>query len=330
MTGVWQTAEQVDPDRPRDTASGPQCEVQGAIAPTSWKPTGHAGVCYRGLPARGAHPLRHALSIDVEDWQQSVYDHSLPVSERFLVGMDKALALLDGAGVRATLFVLGRLARKYPAWVRSVHRAGHEVQIHGFDHTEIHRQTPQAFRQDVRRAKGLVEDAIGAAVTGYRAPRFSITAENLWALDVLAEEGFTYDSSIFAMRLRGYGISGWPAEPHRLRTAAGRELIEVPVATLPFAGRRWPIGGGGYFRLLPYGAIRLGIGRLQRLGIPAVVYFHPYEFDPAAWREVDLPVPLGMRLHQGLGRGGFEHKISQLLTDFRFGPIGDLWPAAGA
>ncbi|MFQ5492125.1 MAG: polysaccharide deacetylase family protein [Phycisphaerae bacterium] len=271
--------------------------------------------------------MRHALSIDVEDWPQSVFDHALPVTERFRVGMDRALELLDRAGVRATLFVLGLLARKYPGWLRRVHEAGHEVQIHGFDHTEVHRLGREAFRQDLLRAKGAVEDAIGAAVCAYRAPRFSITAGNLWALDVLADEGFEYDSSIFPMALRGYGIPGWPARIHRLKTATGRELFEVPVATLSWLGRRWPIGGGGYFRILPDRIIRWGLARLERLDIPAVIYCHPHEFDPQAFDQLDFTVPMPTRLHQGLGRSGFERKMSNLLDEFRFGPIRNLLPA---
>lgn len=268
--------------------------------------------------------IRHAFSVDVEDWQQSVLDRDLPVSDRFVAPTRRIADLLAAQNVRGTFFVLGNAAVRSPGLIRELADAGHEVQIHGFDHRPVHQMTPAHFREDVRRTKAIVEDITGREVFGYRAPRFSIDARNLWALDVLVECGMRYDSSVFPMRVRGYGVAGWFQAPHRVRTAQGAELIEVPVACGDLLGRRVPLGGGGYFRLLPLPFIRRRLMVLQATGRPAVLYCHPHEFDADALRESPIPIPLATRLHQGLGRRGFPQKIAALLRRFRFGPIRDL------
>jgi len=294
-----------------------------------WYDTGHGGVRYRPIPRDKSRPLCHALSIDLEDWQQSVFDQSLPVSGRFVASTYRLLEVLDYFGVRATFFVLALAARKAPDLVRRLHAAGHEIQTHGYNHTQATQQSPDEFRRDVLQAKAAVEDLIGAEVYGFRAPRFSVVRTNLWVLDVLAECGFRYDSSIFPMHIRGYGIDGWPRYEHHLRTPAGAELIEVPIATLELFGRRIPMGGGGYFRLFPYAVIRQGVRWLHRRGMPAVLYFHPYEFDPDAFTYLDLTVPLKTRLHQGLGRASILAKLRELLDEFPFAPVRDLLPGDG-
>ncbi|MHC4063548.1 MAG: DUF3473 domain-containing protein [Planctomycetota bacterium] len=291
-----------------------------------WIETGYDAVLYRPIPRDKSRPFTHALSIDLEDWQQSVFDHSLPVSDRFVASTHRILELLDTFGVRATFFVLAVAAKKAPDLIRALHAAGHEVQTHGYDHTLLTDQTPAQLREDLLRARGIIEDLIGDEVYGYRAPKFSIVASTLWALDVLAECGLRYDSSIFPARVRGYGIKGWPRYEHYLRARSGAELVEVPVATLRLLGRTLPFGGGGYFRLLPYGIIRLGVRLVQRGGLPAVFYCHPYEFDREAFAELDLPIGWRTRLHQGIGRYGFAEKIRELLDEFAFGPIHDLLP----
>lgn len=268
--------------------------------------------------------MRHAISVDVEDWQQSVLDHDLPVSDRFVAPTWRIADLLASRDVRATFFVLGNAALKAPDLVGELAAAGHEIQIHGFDHRSVHEMTPAQFRDDVRRTKAILEDITGREVFGYRAPRFSIDDRNLWALDVLVECGIQYDSSVFPMRVRGYGVAGWFRTPHRVRTALGAELIEVPVACVDWLGRRVPLGGGGYFRLLPLSLIRRRLMVLQATGAPAVLYCHPHEFDADALRESPVPIPLATRLHQGLGRRGFPRKIDALLHEFRFGTIRDL------
>ncbi len=309
-----------------DPATGQPAPVPTVADDALWYETGHAGVRYRPIPRDKTRPLCHALSIDLEDWQQSVFDQSLPVSNRFVASTYRLLELLDEFGVRATFFVLGLAAEKAPSLIRELHACGHEVQTHGYDHTQVTAQDPDEFRRDLRKAKALVEDLTGAEVYGFRAPRFSIVESNLWALDVLADCGFLYDSSIFPMRIRGYGIGGWPRYEHRLRTPGGAELFEVPVATLALRGFRLPLGGGGYFRLFPYACIRLGLRWLHWRGMPAVLYFHPYEVDPDAFRELNLPVPWKTRLHQGLGRRGVLDKLREVLDEFPFAPLRELIP----
>ena len=268
--------------------------------------------------------MRHAFTVDVEDWQQSVFDHSAPVSERFVAPTYRIAELLERTGTRATFFVLGNIALKAKGLIADLARAGHEIQSHGYDHAEVHTMTPRSFRDDLLRTRDIIEAITGKAVQGYRAPRFSIDATNLWALDVLLDCGFIYDSSIFPMRIRGYGIDGWNNQPHRIRTPAGREIMELPVATGEICGRRFPMGGGGYFRLLPWPIISWQIHRMEAAGKSATIYCHPHEFDPDAFNELPLRVPLRIRLHQSLGRRSFARRIENLLTQFSFGPIRDL------
>ena len=275
----------------------------------------------------GATLIRNALTIDVEDWVQSVYDVSAALTDRFVRNTRAVLELLAAHEVRATFFVLGLAAEKAPELVREIAAAGHEVQSHGYAHRLVHTQTAAAFREDVVRSKRVLEDIAGVAVTGYRAPAFSITSATLWALDVLAEAGFRYDSSVFPVRMRRYGIAGAPRSLHRLMTPRGRELIEVPVCSRRIGPLRLPTGGGGYLRMWPYAVTRAAIQRMNDAGEAAVLYIHPYEFAPNELRELGVEIPWKTRLHQGLGRRGVPAKVSRLLGEFRFGTIGDVLSA---
>jgi len=266
----------------------------------------------------------NAITVDVEDWLQGAYDPRLPVTERFRRSTRRILQVLADRGVRGTFFVLGLAAEKSPELVREIQQAGHEVQSHGYGHRHVHRITPAEFREDLDRSRRLLEDITGERVAGYRAPAFTIGLGNLWALDVLVEAGFRYDCSIFPLKTSRYGIDGAPRYPHRLRTPSGGEIIEIPVASYRWCGRVWPTGGGGYFRLHPYPILRASVRQLHAAGHPAVIYFHPYEYDASEMREIDYPVPWRKRLQQGLGRRGFPRKIERLLSDFRFGRISDL------
>jgi polysaccharide deacetylase family protein (PEP-CTERM system associated) len=190
------------------------------------------------------------------------------------------------------------------------------VASHGYGHVEIFTQTPEVFREDVRRSRRLLEDLTGSGIVGFRAPDFSITGASLWALDVLAEEGFRYDSSIFPIRHARYGIVGWPDTPVTVRLPSGRSIVELPIATRTVGGRRLPVAGGGYHRLLPGMAIRMLVRSALASGNPFMAYCHPYEFDPREFAEIDVRVPLKVRLHQGLGRSGFRSKFTGLLAAF--------------
>ncbi len=277
--------------------------------------------------------LSHAppiISIDVEDWPQSSWDRSLPVTRRSADNTRRLLELLARADIRATMFVLGKFAEAFPEVVKDLDAAGHEVASHGYGHVEIFKQSREEFATDLRRSKDLLEQCIGKPIRGYRAPDFSIIRSSLWALDELAEQGFEYDSSIFPVKRPRYGIPDWPLVPTRVQLGGGRSIVEFPIASYRALGKNWPVGGGGYHRLLPGLAGRWFAGRVMR-DRPFVFYCHPYEFDPHEFAEIDLPIPLKVRLHQGLGRSRFESRFVRLVKRFGGGRMGDLldarsWP----
>ena len=226
-----------------------------------------------------------AMTVDVEDYFQvqafagvvnrATWD-SLPC--RVEANMDRILAAFDRAGVRGTFFTLGWIADRHPAVVRAIVAGGHELASHGYGHARADGQTPEEFRQDVRRAKQVLEDIGGVPVKGYRAPTFSIGPRNPWAFDVLAEEGYRYSSSIYPVRHDLYGVPDAPRFPYR---PASGPLVEIPMTTVRLAGRNVPVAGGGYFRLMPYPLFRTLLRRYHRAEHePGVFYFHPWEVDP--------------------------------------------------
>ena len=267
-------------------------------------------------------PIVNAMSVDVEDYfHVSVFDGIVPRSawesmeSRVRANTERLLDIFDEFDVRSTFFVLAWVGERHPDLVVEIARRGHEVASHGYAHRLVYDQTRSAFRDDVKRAKAILEDACGRTVLGYRAPSYSITPRSLWALDVLIEEGYQYDSSIFPIRHDRYGIPVSDRVPYRVDRPAGT-LIEVPGSTTRAGSLNLPVAGGGYFRILPYWWTRWGINRVnERESRPAVFYLHPWEIDP------DQP-----RLKAGrLGR--FRHyrnlahtetRLRQLLTDFRF------------
>ncbi len=265
------------------------------------------------------------ISIDVEDWQQSTWDRELPISERAARNTETLLDLLGEARIRATLFVLGKFADAHPAVVRRIAADGHEVACHGHGHVEIFKQSREEFTEDVRRAKSALEQITGNPVLGYRAPDFSVVRSTLWALEVLAESGFNYDSSIYPIRHRRYGIPAWPTAPVRVELANGLAISELPIASLQLFGRNLPVGGGGYHRLLP-GAVARAAARNVMQGRLFVYYCHPYELDPRELWETKLPLPLGLRLHQGLGRGRFRRRLVKFLSTFGGCAVEDILP----
>ncbi len=274
----------------------------------------------------------NAMSVDVEDWLQSTIDPKLPLTDRFHTNTRRVLEAFARRNVRGTFFVLGLAAEQAPEMVREIQAAGHEIQSHGYGHELVTTITPDHFRADVERSKKLLEDITGQEIYAYRAPAFSITRQTRWALDVLVELGFRYDSSVFPIPMKRYGIDGAPHFPHRLKTPGGHEIMEVPVASWKVAGRRLPTGGGGYFRLFPYTLLRRGVRQLNAEGHGATIYMHPYEFDPNELNEIDYPLTWKTRLHQGLGRAGFAGKVDRMLREFRFGTMQDIidtrtdWP----
>ena len=255
-------------------------------------------------------------TVDVEDWAQSTLDTEMPISARAGPNMEHVLDVLAAENAKATCFILGKFAEKFPACVQRIAAEGHEVASHGYGHVDVFRLSPAEFREDIRRSKGQLEALTGMPVKGYRAPDFSIVKASLWALDILAEEGFAYDASINPAVLARFGVPDFPAQPVNLRLRDGRSLVELPVATLKLFGRRLPVAGGGYHRLLPFPFIRWVIEKTVLAGDAFVAYCHPYEFDPDEFAHLGYALPLKTRLHQGLGRRGFEGKFRQMLKEF--------------
>lgn len=228
----------------------------------------------------------------------------------------RILDLFDELEIQATFFVLGWIAERYPALVRRIADRGHEIGSHGHSHRLVYDQTPEDFEAETRRSRAVLQDASGQEIAGYRSASFSIRRTNLWALDVLAEAGFTYDSSLFPVVHDRYGIPGAPRHIHRLRTPRGHSLIEVPPSTVSVAGSNLPVAGGGYLRIYPLAVNRWAMRRLNRdESMPAIVYIHPWELDP------DQPRIRGRassRLRHYLGLRSTCRKLRALAAEFRF------------
>lgn len=263
-------------------------------------------------------PTSHAFSVDVEDWYQGVgipYETWHTYEPRLERSMGTLLDLMGRHDVKATCFVLGRVAQDHPALVQRMHREGHEVATHGQTHTEVTRLTPAAFRTEIRDSKARLEDLIGEPVLGFRAPYFTITAETLWALEVLVEEGIRYDSSIHPIRHDRCGIPDARRTPHRLHTPAG-PIVELPVATLPLVrGLNVPVGGGGYLRLYPYWVWHHMLRRLEQRGERFGLYIHPWELD-AEQPRIEM-APRFARVHY-LNLNTTYDKLDRLFGRFSF------------
>jgi polysaccharide deacetylase family protein (PEP-CTERM system associated) len=282
--------------------------------------------------AQAPRSVTNAMTIDVEDYfHVSVFDGVVPrqlwegFESRVCANTGRLLELFESYEVRATFFVLGWVAERFPHLVRQIADAGHEIASHGYGHRLVYDQTPKAFRDDVRRAKALLEDASGVPVYGYRAPSYSITPRSLWALDILIEEGYRYDTSIFPIRHDRYGIPLSPRHAYRLERPGG-SIVEAPASTTALGSMNLPIAGGGYFRILPYEWTRWGIGRVNRLEeMPAIFYLHPWEIDPDQPR---LKTGLLSRFRHYRNLAQTEARLGQLLTDFKFGPMSVVLQAA--
>ena len=264
----------------------------------------------------------NAMSVDVEEhFQVGAFETTIRREDwprwdsRVVRNTERALQLFADKGVSATFFTLGWVAEREPALMRRIVENGHEIANHGYAHDRVHTFTPESFRADIRKARALIEDAAGAAVKGYRAPSFSIGSGNGWALEVLAEEGYAYSSSVAPIRHDHYG---WPEAPRfPYRPVAESDMVEVPVTTVEYAGRRMACGGGGFFRLLPYGLSEWAIDRVNRVeGEATVFYFHPWEIDPE--QPVVPGAPLKSRIRHYTNLDVMEAKLARLLDRFRW------------
>jgi len=271
---------------------------------------------------------KNALTIDVEDYFQvaalaeAVDRKDWPSMEyRVEANTDRLLELFSQREVKATFFALGWVAERSPELIRRIQKAGHEIASHGYSHQLVYNQTPAVFRDETRRSKQILEDITGEPVTGYRAASYSITAQSRWALDILCEEGFTWDSSIFPVHHDRYGMPGTPHEPYRLEAPGGGTLIEFPLSTCPVGNYRLPIAGGGYFRLYPYWLSRWGLGKINRAGQSFIFYLHPWEIDTGQPR-LDVKALSRFRHYNNLDK--CMGRLERLLGDFRFGSVSEV------
>jgi polysaccharide deacetylase family protein (PEP-CTERM system associated) len=277
---------------------------------------------------RDAATLRNALTVDVEEYfQVAAFERTIPrdawdtAESRVEFNTGRVLDLFAANGKRATFFVLGWIAERHPSLVKRIVADGHELASHGYDHTRVHQFTAEQFRADVVKTKAILEDIGGVAVRGYRAPSYSINGKNLWALDVLQEAGHVYSSSIYPIRHDLYGMPEAPRFPFRFRPDA---ILEIPVTTVHMGGSNYPCGGGGYFRLLPYGAFRWMLRRVNEHDRqPGLFYFHPWEVDPSQPRVVDAP--LKSRFRHYLNLNSMHGRLEQLLMDFEWGRMDDVF-----
>jgi len=273
-------------------------------------------------------PIVNALSIDVEEYyhatifREAVHGDTAGLERRVEASTERVLDLLGSSGVKATFFVLGEVGSHHPGLVRRIAGEGHEVACHGYDHTLVTGRSPEDFRTEVRRAKAVLEDAGGQPVLGYRAPSFSIGPAERWAYAVLADEGFRYDSSVYPIVHDRYGDRMAPRFPYEIWRSRHERLIEFPIGTVRLFGVNLPIGGGGYFRLLPGGLVEAGIRRVNTAERkPILFYFHPWELDheqprPAmAWHR---------RFRHYVGQRGHEAKLARLLRGTPFGTVREV------
>ena len=275
--------------------------------------------------------MDNIITIDLEDWhalaQRWLSGFLPPPSTHVFRQVDLLLDILDQHQTKATFFVLGPIAEIYPGLVKQIADQGHEISSHGYSHVPIYKLSLQDFRDETARSKVLLEDIIGDFVSGYRAAQFSIIRQTLWALDILAELGFSYDSSIFPMFHRRYGIHDFPKAVKRYELPNNLKIIEIPLSTFLVGKLSWSLAGGGYFRLTPLAIIERVMSKQHNEHTPMVTYFHPYEFDPCYLNTFQVFQPrtlkecarcLRANFLQNLGRRTVPNKLSFLLKRFRF------------
>ena len=273
--------------------------------------------------------ITNAMTVDVEEYfQVGAFENIIAEQQwdhwqsRIEANVAAILAMFDDAGVKASFFILGWVAQRHPALVARIAAEGHEIASHGFGHARVHQLSPETFRSDIRKTKKILEDIIGQSVTGYRAPSFSINQHNLWAYNILHEEGYLYSSSVAPLYHDHYG---WPDAPRfAFHPLAGNPILEIPITTMRTAGINFPAAGGGYFRLLPLALSRWAIAKVhERDQQPAIFYFHPWEIDP------DQPyvaqAPLKSRLRHYIFLKKMQPKLHKLLRSFEWGRMDCLF-----
>ncbi|MET0067923.1 MAG: XrtA system polysaccharide deacetylase [Candidatus Thiodiazotropha sp.] len=276
-----------------------------------------------------AGEILNAITVDVEDYYQvSAFAKQVTRGDwesfesRVERNTQRILDIFDENAIKGTFFVLGWIAERHAGLIREISQRGHEVACHGYSHELIYRQTPEIFREETARSKGVIEEIVGLPVKGYRAASYSITRESLWAMDILCELGFVYDSSIFPIMHDRYGIPGAKTVPHLYETEKNRRIVEYPLSTVGMGSKRFPISGGGYFRLFPYWLTRAGLNRVNRNDqVPFIFYMHPWEIDEGQPR-IKSSWLSEFRHYNNIEK--FESRLRQLISDFRFTTVSDV------
>jgi polysaccharide deacetylase family protein (PEP-CTERM system associated) len=275
------------------------------------------------------HKITNAMSVDVEEhFHVSAFANAVNAKDwdgmesRVEKNTNNILELFNDHGIKATFFVLGWVAEKYPVLIKNIAGEGHEVACHGYSHELVYKQTIETFKDETLRAKNILEDIVQTPILGYRAASYSITKNSLWALDVLAEVGFKYDSSIFPVRHDRYGIPSAPKYPHLLKTTSGKTLIEFPLSTVNIFGYQLPVAGGGYFRLYPYTFSKKALKSINRVkNQPFIFYLHPWEIDPEQPR-IKASALSRFRHYNNIDK--CEGRLRKLLADFQFNTVAKI------
>ena len=269
--------------------------------------------------------IENALTIDVEDYfHVSAFEKNINKDEwdnfpsRVEYNTRRLLDVFDERDLKATFFVLGWVAEREPELVRDIAERGHEVACHGYSHQLVYNQSKHVFREETLRSKSILEDLVQQPVLGYRAASYSITEASRWALDVLVSAGFSYDSSIFPIRHDRYGIPDAVSYPHAIKTLDGNSIVEFPLSTATLFGLRFPVAGGGYFRLYPYSVTKAGLSQVNRFGNPFIFYLHPWEIDPEQPR---IKAGLISRFRHYNNLNKCEKRLHRLMEDFKFCPV---------
>ena len=268
------------------------------------------------------------MTVDVEDYfQVSAFDKHISREDwdnipcRIPANVDRILNTFESENVKATFFVLGWVAKRFPGVVRDIGESGHEIASHGDDHSRVGNQSPAQFRNDVETTKNRLEDVSGAPISGYRAPSFSIGRETFWAHEVLSEVGYSYSSSVYPIQHDHYGLPDAPRFPFRTNQNG---LLEIPMSSVRMFGRNWPCAGGGYFRLLPLAYSKWATARINKKErMPAVFYFHPWELDANQPRIEGLPAKTKFRHYVNLD--SFENRLIRMLRYFRWGRMDEIF-----
>lgn len=273
--------------------------------------------------------LINAITVDVEDYYQvSAFNKQVQKEQwesfesRVFNNTHRILKIFDDKKIKGTFFVLGWVAERNQKLIREIHDLGHEVACHGYSHDLVYKQTPEQFLEETSKSKKILEDIIGTSVNGYRAASYSITSKSLWALDILAECGFTYDSSIFPIMHDRYGIPGADTKPHISQTDKGNKIVEFPLSTVGVLNRRFPVSGGGYFRLFPYWLSKAGLRRVNKHdNVPFIFYMHPWEIDEGQ-PKIKSSMLSEFRHYNNIDK--FETRLLKLIDDFEFSTVSDV------